>query len=85
MQIKVMSRSTISLFKVRQHTIKGQMNFTTTLITVSTTRARASVRGLRGELARLQGEHEQQAQAGHHFPPAKHFGRPDAVQAQVVK
>lgn len=41
--------------------------------------------GVAGGAGEEQGEHEQWAQAGHRFPPAKYFGRPDAVQAQVVK
>jgi hypothetical protein len=61
------------------------MNFTTTLITVSTTRARASVWWVRAELARYKASTNNWALAASLFPPAKKIRRPMTVQAQVVK
>ena len=84
MQIKVMSRSVIFLsrsFSSLSRSDELYYNADQGEYYASPSQ-RTGVAGGAGE---AQGEHEQQAQAGHHFPPAKYFGRPDAVQAQVVK
>lgn len=79
-----MSRSVISFSRSSAHD-QGQMNFTTTLIKVSTTRARASVWWVRAELARYKASTNNWALAASLFPPAKKIRRPMTVQAQVVK
>lgn len=63
---------------------KVLVNFTTTLITVSTTRARAWRVGVRGSQARYKARTNNKHGPATSVPPQNKFGRPNAVQALFV-